>query len=80
MPKPDMGMVFDGLSQANGEYVVLELSAVLSNDANVDREALDGLTEARGGAEYQSVLKLLTSRADVFRTPVEDLSDRSAQY
>lgn len=80
MPKPDMGVVFDGLSQANGEYVVLELSAVLSNDANVDREALDGLTEARGGAEYQSVLKLLTSRADVFRTPVEDLSDRSAQY
>ena len=73
MPKPDQGMVFDGLSQANGEYVLLELSAVLSNDANVDRKALDSLTEARGSAEYQSVLKLLTSRADVVRTPAEDL-------
>jgi peptidyl-prolyl cis-trans isomerase D len=73
MPKPDQGMVFDGLSQANGEYVVLELSAVLSNDANVDREALDSLAEAQGGAEYQSVLKLLASRADVMRTPAEDL-------
>jgi peptidyl-prolyl cis-trans isomerase D len=73
MPKPDQGTVFDGLSQANGEYVVLELSAVLSNDANVDREALDSLAEAQGGAEYQSVLKLLTSRADVMRTPAEDL-------
>ena len=73
MPKPEQGMVFDGLSQANGEYVVLELSAVLSNDANVDREALDSLAGAQGGAEYQSVLKLLTSRADVMRTPAEDL-------
>ena len=73
MPKPEQGMVFEGLSQANGEYVVLELSAVLSNDANADREALDSLAEAQGGAEYQSVLKLLTSRADVMRTPVEDL-------
>jgi peptidyl-prolyl cis-trans isomerase D len=73
MPKPEQGMVFDGLSQANGEYVVLELSAVLSNDADVDREALDGLAGAQGGAEYQSVLKLLTSRADVMRTPAEDL-------
>ena len=72
MPKPDQGTVFDGLSQANGEYVVLELSAVLSNDANVDREALDSLAEAQGGAEYQSVLKLLASRADVMRTPAED--------
>lgn len=73
MPKPDQQLVFDGLSQANGEYVLLELSAVLSNDANVDREALDSLAEAQGGAEYQSVLKLLTSRADVMRTPAEDL-------
>jgi len=73
MPTPDQGMVFDGLSQANGDYVLLELSAVLSNDANVDREALDSLVAARGSAEYQSVLKLLTSRADVTRTPVDDL-------
>lgn len=73
MPKPDQDVVFDGLSQANGDYVLLELSAVLSNDANVDREALDGLAAARGNAEYQSVLKVLAGRADVTRTPVEDL-------
>jgi peptidyl-prolyl cis-trans isomerase D len=73
MPTPDQGVVFDGLSQANGDYVLLELSAVLSNDTNVDREALDSLVAARGSAEYQSVLKLLTSRADVTRTPADDL-------
>jgi len=73
MPKPDQGLVFDGYSSANGEYVVLELSAVLSNDASVDREALDKFAEAQGNSEYQSVLKLLTSSADVNRTPAEDL-------
>jgi len=73
MPKPEPGLVFDGLSLAGGKYVIVELSAILSNDKNTDQKALDELVEAQAGAEYQSALKLLTKRADVVRTPLEDL-------
>jgi len=73
MSKPEQGPVFEGLSVANGDYTVIELSAVLSNDGNVDRKALDELVKAQGTAEYQSALKLLTNRADVVRAPLEEL-------
>jgi peptidyl-prolyl cis-trans isomerase D len=73
MPKPDQGVVYDGLSVSSGEYVIVELSAVFSNDANVDQEALEGLTAAAGAAEYRAAVDLLSSRADVTRTPLEDL-------
>jgi len=73
MSKPEQGPVFEGLSVANGDYAIIELSAVLSNDGNADRKALDELVKARGGAEYQSALKLLSNRADVVRTPLQDL-------
>jgi hypothetical protein len=75
MSKPEQGPVFEGLSVANGNYAVIELSAVLSNDGNADRKALDELAEKRGGAEYQAALKLLTNRADVVRTPLQELQD-----
>jgi len=75
MPKPEQGPVFEGLSVVNGNYAVIELSAVLSNDGNTDRKALDELAETRGGAEYQAALKLLTNRADVVRTPLQELQD-----
>ena len=32
MPKPEQGPVFEGLSVAGGNYAIIELSAVLSND------------------------------------------------
>ena len=73
MSKPEQGPVFEGLSVANGDYAIIELSAVLSNDGNADRKALDELVKARGGAEYQSALKLLSNRADVVREPLQDL-------
>ena len=73
MPKPEQGPVFEGLSVADGSYTIIELSAVLSNDGNADREALDELTQARAGAEYQAALKLLANRADVVKTPLQDL-------
>jgi peptidyl-prolyl cis-trans isomerase D len=73
MSKPEQGPVFEGLPVANGNYTIIELSAVLSNDGNADREALDELVKARGGAEYQSALKLLGNRAEVVRTPLQDL-------
>jgi peptidyl-prolyl cis-trans isomerase D len=73
MPKPEQGPVFEGLSVAGGNYAIIELSAVLSNDGNVDNKALDELKQARAGAEYQAALKLLTNRAEVVRTSLQDL-------
>jgi peptidyl-prolyl cis-trans isomerase D len=73
MPKPGQGKVFDGISKASGEYVMLELSAVLSNDAVEDAEEIDSLVEGQGGLEYQAVVELLTDRAEVSKTPPEDL-------
>ena len=73
MSKPEQGPVFEGLPVANGNYAIIELLAVLSNDGNADSKALDELLKARGGSEYQSALKLLTNRADVVRAPLQDL-------
>jgi len=71
MPRPDQGMVFDGLSQNGGEYVIIELSAVLSND--VAPQNAEILLQARAGADYVSILKYLGERADVVRTPLEEI-------
>ncbi|MCP4876186.1 MAG: hypothetical protein GY896_12030 [Gammaproteobacteria bacterium] len=73
MPKPDQSAIFEGLPLASGEYTILELSAVLSNDADTDQKALEGLVQALGSSEYQSSLKLLSNRADVVRMPLEEL-------
>ena len=73
MPKPEDGVVYEGLSLANGGYVIVELSAVLSNDADVGQKALDDLAEARSNAEYLSAMKMLSGRADVVRMPLEEL-------
>ena len=75
MLKPDRGIVFDGLPMDSGEYSIIELSAVISSDTGVDQEALDGLVRAQGTADYQSALKLISSRAEVVRTASEDLED-----
>lgn len=73
MPKPEQRPVFEGLSVAGGNYAIIELSAVLSNDGNVDSKALDELKQARAGAEFQAALKLLADRAEVVRTSLQDL-------
>ncbi len=71
MAKPEQGLVFDGLSQNGGEYVIIELSAVLSNDEA--QENADTLLRARAGVDYTSILKYLGSRADVVRTPMDEI-------
>ena len=69
----DEPYVYDGLLLNDGKYVILELSAVISSDAELAPETLQNLTQAQGGAEYQSALKYLGSRADVVRTPLDEL-------
>jgi len=71
MAKPEQGLVFDGLSQNGGEYVIIELSAVLSNDEAP--ENADTLLQARAGVDYMSILKYIGARADVVRTPLDEI-------
>lgn len=73
MPKPEQGTVYDGLSVADGDYVIVELSAVLSNDSEADQQSIDSFVEANSSAEYQSAMKMLSGRAEVVRTPLEDI-------
>ena len=73
MAKPEQGMMYEGMSLASGGYSIVELSAVVSNDINADPEALNNLRRAIAGADYQSVVKLLGSRAEVVKTPFENI-------
>ena len=74
MPRPDGSSVFQGFEHANGDYSLVELTAVnTTQHADSSKEQLKSLTTATAGQEYQSVLKLLASRAEVVRTPLSEL-------
>jgi peptidyl-prolyl cis-trans isomerase D len=73
MKKPADGLVFDQLAHANGDYSLVELSAVISNDSDVDSERAKALSSTAAGADYQAVLKVLASRAEVVRTPLSEI-------
>jgi peptidyl-prolyl cis-trans isomerase D len=73
MKKPINGLVFDGLTHANGDYSLIELSAVLSNDSNIDSQRVEALNSASATADYEMILKVLSSRAEVVRTPLSQL-------
>lgn len=73
MPKPEQSAVYDGLSLPGGDYVIVEMSAVMSNDAEGDQQALGNLVEAYRGAEYQAATKMLSTQAEVVKTPLEDI-------
>jgi len=73
MIKPANGLVFDGMTHPNGDYSLVELSAVISNDSDIDSKRVEALSSASAAADYQMVLKLLANRAEVVRTPVSQL-------
>ncbi len=73
MSKPVQGLVYDGLSLGRGEYVIIELSAVMSSDAEPEQDSIDNLLQSKGGAEYQSALNYLGARAEVVRTPLDEI-------
>ena len=73
MKKPQGSSVYEGFEHSNGDYSLLELVAVEMTDADVSDEQVNTLTTAVASQEYQSVLKLLASRADVVRTPASEL-------
>jgi len=74
MSKPEQGLIYDGLSAGAGEYVIIELSAVMSSDAEPEQDSIDNLLQSIGGAEYQSALDYLGARAEVVRTPLDEIS------
>lgn len=74
MPRPEQGPVFEGQPLATGEYAIIELSAILSNDSESDQGALNRLASAQGNAEYQSVTQFVANQAEVARTPIEELN------
>ena len=73
MPKPEQGLEYDGLSLNGGEYVVIELAAVMSNDAEPEQDSLEKLLEAKGGVEYRSASNYLGARAEVVKTPLDEI-------
>ena len=75
MPRPETGPVFDGLMQGDGAYVILELSEIRVSEPEDDQDSNNPgqLVNSAAIADYQSLLRLLTSRADVVKTPPEDL-------
>ena len=74
MSKPEQGLVYDGLSPGGGEYVIIELSAVMSSDAEPEQDSIDNLLQSKGGAEYQAALNYLGARAEVVRTSLDEIS------
>jgi hypothetical protein len=73
MDKPDSFQRFDGFSHPDGRYSIIELSAILSSVSDQDAAKVKALTASQSASEFQSILKLLASRSEVVRTPVEDL-------
>jgi peptidyl-prolyl cis-trans isomerase D len=73
MNKPVDGLVYEGQTQPNGDYSLVELSAVVSSDSEIDSQRVEAITNAAARADYQAVLKVLTSRVEVVRTPLSEL-------
>jgi peptidyl-prolyl cis-trans isomerase D len=73
MAKPDSVQRYEGFSYADGRYSIVELSAVMANDSDQDVDKVKALTASQASAEYQAVLKLLASRAEVVRTSLVNL-------
>jgi peptidyl-prolyl cis-trans isomerase D len=68
MDKPDSSQRYEGFSHSDGRYSIIELSAVSSNASDQDTDKVKALTASQSAADYQAVLKLLVTRAEVVRT------------
>ena len=73
MKKPEGGLVFDAYSTPSGDYTLIELSAVLSNDSSPGEEVIKAFTSASANLEYRSIIKALTGQAEIVKTPLEAL-------
>ncbi len=68
--------VFQGVSETNGDYSIIELSGVRVDPEIADSakdEALKSLNSANANYEYQAVIKTLTDQAEITRSSVKEL-------
>ena len=75
MSKPEGSPVFEGVVHGNGDYTIVELLSVDTDGDSISKEFNQTLISATANQEYQSILKLLASQADVIRTPVSELEN-----
>lgn len=73
MDKTTSGVSYGGFTHSNGDFSLIELSAVESSDDDIDGKRVETMTTATARADYQAVLKLLANRAEVVRTPLSEL-------
>ena len=77
MARPADGtVVFEGITEVDGDYTLIELSAVESatTDAEPDgQQAARQLAQALAEYDYQALTKSLTEQADVIRSSVAEL-------
>ena len=72
MTKPGAGPEYGGVTLANGDFAIIELSAVRSSGTN-DDSAAERLVEATANAEYQALIDHVTRQAEIVRTPLDEL-------
>ncbi len=76
MAKPDGQAVFEGLSETDGDYTLIELSDVkveVASEKSEGEESFKVLNDALANFEYQALIRSLTAKADISRTPVAEL-------
>jgi len=78
MNKPKNQAVFEGLSETDGDYTLIELSEVrveppADNGTDKTTDTVKALNDAQTNYEYQALVKSLTAQADILRTPVTEL-------
>jgi peptidyl-prolyl cis-trans isomerase D len=80
MTKPINNPVYEGITEVDGDYTIIELSEVRidvlaeSDEAQVSqKKELKSLTDATANYEYQAMIKSLAEKADIIRTPVAEL-------
>ncbi len=65
--------VYQGISRSNGAYSIVELLSVDAKDTSINDQQIATYQSSMANQEYQSVVKVVGSRADVVRTPAEEL-------
>ena len=71
-----MKAVFEGLSETDGDYTLIELSDVkveVAAEKSEGEESFKVLNDALANFEYQALIRSLTAKADISRTPVAEL-------
>ncbi len=77
LPHPDAGSaLYEGVSETNGNYSIVELSDIKveeAADAAQTKQKIENLIQSSSDADYRALLKALTAKADITRTPVTEL-------